>query len=148
MEWSRSIRVLLAVLVASWSLVLCCCRSAEPADHSLTSASHNSAQMAHNDSDECSASQSHGAEPCHHHAPNDDQCGCQRHKLRTVQVTPDEAPALSFLHSLFALNVGLPTGTINFDLVGMEHRFRGAELSLPGMVRADSLLERHCLLLI
>lgn len=148
MEWSRSIRVLLAVLVASWSSVLCCCRSAEPLDHALASASHSSAETAYSDSDECSPSQSHGAEPCHHHAPNDDRCGCQRHELRTVQVTPDEAPVLSYLHTLLVTNAEIPTGMIDFDLASAEYRLRRAEPTSRWAVRAESLYERRCLLLI
>lgn len=147
MEWSRSIRVLLAVLVASWFPALCCCRAPGPSEQSA-SEEHLALSTSANHYEVCDSDQPSGADPCHDSVPGDDHCGCQRHDLQTVPPTVDEAPALGVLHHLLVLNAAIPTGAVDFDLALTEQRLRRCGPASPGAVRAETLYERRCLLLI
>lgn len=68
--------------------------------------------------------------------------------VQATLVAAEAVPSAHLFHSFCLLSAAVPTGLIDFDRAGSEHRYRPADPALAGKVRAQSLYARHCLLLV
>ena len=96
----------------------------------------------------CGEKQPKGQHPSDQSDPGESGCGCQSHLIQAKLGALDAVPSADIFHSLCLLTAAVSTGSIEFDQIGSEHRFRPADPAFAGKVRAQSLYARHCLLLI